>query len=230
MEDMRYFLDLYLNELGKKKYIPLNGEEQSNLIRKFREDGDMGAREKLINSMQRFICSRAMRFKENGLRYLDLIQEGNIGLLLSIDAYCFRVLFSSYAGEWIKGQMLTAKGKEAKRGFTPRRGKSYEIEPLDESILNAEKDFDEHIFKRELCSLVKEEINKNIRKEQDREMIRLLIEDNLRFDQHDKRSLTRKQIGKRIGKSKTTFDRRYAKCKEILRKRSLLKELYGSLD
>ena len=91
---------LYLNEIGK---IPLlTREEEVDLAIKVR-NGDEEAKKRFIESNLRLVVSIARKYVNRGLSFLDLIQEGNFGLMIAIDKYDvnkgFR--FSTYAMHWV---------------------------------------------------------------------------------------------------------------------------------
>lgn len=91
----------YLNQIGR---LPLlSAEEERDLGRKVRK-GDSDAKRKLVSHNLRLVVSVAKRYQHRGLSYLDLIQEGNLGLIRAAEKYDpergFR--FSTYATFWIK--------------------------------------------------------------------------------------------------------------------------------
>ena len=91
----------YLMEIGS---IPLlTNEEEQELARKI-ACGDELARKRFIESNLRLVVSIAKRYLNRGLSFLDLIQEGNIGLMISVDRYNFDkgYRFSTYATWWIR--------------------------------------------------------------------------------------------------------------------------------
>ena len=90
----------YLWEIGK--YPILSKEEEQSLFYRLK-NGDNSAREVLINSNLRLVASIAKMYINRGLSYLDLIQEGNIGLIIAIDKYDVNTFnrFSTYAYYWI---------------------------------------------------------------------------------------------------------------------------------
>lgn len=94
-------ITVYLKEIGR--YPLLNEKEEKELGIKLKE-GSEQARQKLINSNLRLVVSIAKKYSSKGLSFLDLIQEGNIGLVKAIDRYDvdkgFRV--STYATLWIR--------------------------------------------------------------------------------------------------------------------------------
>ena len=83
--DVRDLEKLYKTEIGK---IPLlSPEEELELFKKFKDEGDLEAREKLAEANLRLVVSIAAKFIGRGMDFLDLIQEGNFGLLKAIDKF-----------------------------------------------------------------------------------------------------------------------------------------------
>lgn len=98
---------LYLKEIGK---IPLlTPEEEYNLAKRMSE-GDPNAKKQLTEANLRLVVSIAKRYVGRGLPFLDLIQEGNIGLLKAVDKYDYTKgnKFSTYATWWIRQAITRA--------------------------------------------------------------------------------------------------------------------------
>ncbi len=118
MEDLnRNFnlISLYLNDI--QKYELLTKEEEYELLRKIREDKDEDARHLLILSNLRLVISVAKKSMGNGLLLIDLISEGNIGLIKAINKFDYEKghRFSTYAVWWIKQSIkkaVTNKGRD----------------------------------------------------------------------------------------------------------------------
>ena len=118
MEDLnRNFnlISLYLNDI--QKYELLTKEEEYELLRKIREDKDEDARHLLILSNLRLVISVAKKSMGNGLLLIDLISEGNIGLIKAINKFNYEKghRFSTYAVWWIKQSIKKAvinKGRD----------------------------------------------------------------------------------------------------------------------
>lgn len=98
---------IYLREIGE--YPLLSIEQQRDLALKILE-GDNKARELFINSNLRLVVNVAKRYIGNGLTFLDLIQEGNLGLITAVDKYDVKkgFNFSTYAIWWIRQAITKA--------------------------------------------------------------------------------------------------------------------------
>lgn len=92
---------VYLQEIGK---IPLLSREEEVELAKRVEQGDEKAREKLALANLRLVVSIAKKHRNRGLPFLDLIQEGNVGLMKAIEKFDYRkgYKFSTYATWWIR--------------------------------------------------------------------------------------------------------------------------------
>jgi len=97
-------LTLYLNDINR--YPLLSQKEELDLAKRLRE-GDREAAEKLITSNLRFVVKVANEYRSYGLRLMDLIQEGNIGLMLAVKKFDpekgHRLI--TYAVWWIKARI-----------------------------------------------------------------------------------------------------------------------------
>lgn len=100
-------LALYLKEINK---IPLlTHEEETDLALKAKA-GDEDAKKKIINANLRFVVNVAKKYQNHGIDLLDLISEGNIGLITAIDKFDVSkgYHFISYAVWWIRQSILKA--------------------------------------------------------------------------------------------------------------------------
>lgn len=104
---------MYLKEIGK---VPLlSAEEEVELARKM-ETGDMEAKKKLAEANLRLVVSIAKRYVGRGMLFLDLIQEGNLGLIKAVEKFDYKkgYKFSTYATWWIRQAITRAIADQAR--------------------------------------------------------------------------------------------------------------------
>ncbi|HAB66158.1 MAG TPA: hypothetical protein DCE23_02200 [Firmicutes bacterium] len=103
----------YLIEIGM--YPLLSFEEEVELAKKSQE-GDEKAKKKLAESNLRLVVSIARRYVNRGLLFLDLIQEGNLGLIKAVDYFDYKkgYKFSTYATWWIRQAITRAIGNDSR--------------------------------------------------------------------------------------------------------------------
>ena len=106
-------LKAYFREVGR--YPALKKEEVFELAYRMR-DGDPRAREKLINSNLRLVINIAKHYRSYGVPFLDLIQEGNVGLIRAVEKFdpSLNYQFSTYATWWIKFGIRKALSEQGK--------------------------------------------------------------------------------------------------------------------
>ena len=92
---------MYLKEIGK---VPLLSPEEEIELAKRMELGDENARKRLAEANLRLVVSIAKRYVGRGMQFLDLIQEGNLGLIKAVEKYDYSkgFKFSTYATWWIR--------------------------------------------------------------------------------------------------------------------------------
>jgi RNA polymerase primary sigma factor len=100
-------LDKYLQEIGKLKMI--TAEEEVDLARRI-HDGDLDARDRLINANLRFVVSVSKQYQNNGMSLPDMINEGNLGLIKAAERFdeTKGFKFISYAVWWIRQHIMVA--------------------------------------------------------------------------------------------------------------------------
>lgn len=104
---------MYLKEIGK---VPLlTAEEEKDLAMKM-EAGDMSAKKRLAEANLRLVVSIAKRYVGRGMLFLDLIQEGNLGLIKAVEKFDYRkgYKFSTYATWWIRQAITRAIADQAR--------------------------------------------------------------------------------------------------------------------
>jgi RNA polymerase primary sigma factor len=104
---------MYLKEIGRVSL--LKAEEEVDLAQRI-EKGEKKARAKLIQSNLRLVVSIAKRYLGRGMTFLDLIQEGNQGLMRAVEKYDWRrgYKFSTYATWWIRQAITRAIADQAR--------------------------------------------------------------------------------------------------------------------
>ncbi len=146
-----HLVGLYLREVGK--YDLLSAEEEADLARRTAK-GDQAARQKLILSNLRLVVNIAKRYRNQGLSLMDLIEEGNLGLIRAVEKFDYtrELRFSTYATWWIRqfvGRAIQNQGsmvrlpshkleglqkcREAFRKLTQQLGR----EPTEKELTNA---------------------------------------------------------------------------------------------
>jgi RNA polymerase primary sigma factor len=130
-------LSMYLRDIEK---IPLIGRDEEYDLAMRAKNGDSAARERLVNGNLRFVVSIAKQFQGRGLPLIDLISEGNIGLLTAIDKFEPEkgYHFISYAVWWIRQAILKAIGEKSRMIRLPMN-KSADLIQILQAKSNLEK-------------------------------------------------------------------------------------------
>ena len=104
---------MYLKEIGKVSL--LSAEEEIELAKKM-EEGDEEAKKRLAEANLRLVVSIAKRYVGRGMLFLDLIQEGNLGLIKAVEKFDYRkgYKFSTYATWWIRQAITRAIADQAR--------------------------------------------------------------------------------------------------------------------
>ena len=111
-------LQLFLRDIGKVQL--LTAEEEVDLAQRI-ERGSFDAKQKLVESNLRLVVLIAKSYRDQGLPFLDLIQEGTIGLVRATEKFDYRrgFKFSTYATWWIRQAVARALADKARTVRTP---------------------------------------------------------------------------------------------------------------
>ncbi len=104
---------MYLKEIGK---VPLLSADEEIELAKRMEIGDQNAKKRLAEANLRLVVSIAKRYVGRGMLFLDLIQEGNLGLIKAVEKFDYRkgYKFSTYATWWIRQAITRAIADQAR--------------------------------------------------------------------------------------------------------------------
>ncbi|GMB10886.1 MAG: RNA polymerase sigma factor RpoD [Candidatus Improbicoccus devescovinae] len=104
---------LYLRDIGK--IVLLTSEEEIDLALRIKE-GDLKAKEKLIRSNLRLVISIAKKYVGRGVHFLDLIQEGSLGLMKAVEKFDYKkgFKFSTYATWWVRQSITRSLADQAR--------------------------------------------------------------------------------------------------------------------
>lgn len=104
---------MYLKEIGK---VPLLSAEEEIELAQRMEEGDEAAKKRLAEANLRLVVSIAKRYVGRGMLFLDLIQEGNLGLIKAVEKFDYRkgYKFSTYATWWIRQAITRAIADQAR--------------------------------------------------------------------------------------------------------------------
>lgn len=104
---------MYLKEIGK---VPLLSADEEIQLAQRMENGDESAKKRLAEANLRLVVSIAKRYVGRGMLFLDLIQEGNLGLIKAVEKFDYRkgYKFSTYATWWIRQAITRAIADQAR--------------------------------------------------------------------------------------------------------------------
>lgn len=104
---------MYLKDIGR---VPLLSAEREVELAKRMEEGDEEAKRVLSEANLRLVVSIAKRYVGRGMQFLDLIQEGNLGLMKAVEKFDYRkgFKFSTYATWWIRQSITRAIADQAR--------------------------------------------------------------------------------------------------------------------
>ena len=94
-------LDLYLAQIGR---TPLLTKDEEQRLARLVEEGDELAKRRMVEANLRLVVSIAKKYRGHGVAFLDLIQEGTLGLVRAVEKFDWRrdLKFSTYATWWIR--------------------------------------------------------------------------------------------------------------------------------
>ena len=104
---------MYLKEIGT---VPLLSAEEEIRLAKRKADGDVNAKERLIEANLRLVVSIAKRYTGRGMSFLDLVQEGNLGLIKGVEKFDYTKGYrlSTYATWWVKQSVTRALADQSR--------------------------------------------------------------------------------------------------------------------
>jgi RNA polymerase sigma-32 factor len=141
-------LTLYLTEINR--FPLLSVEEEQRLAYRFRDEGDLEAAQTLITSNLRFVVKVAGEYRSYGMKVLDLIQEGNIGLMMAVRKFdpAKGVRLISYAVWWIRAYIqnhIISAWSLLKIGTTQAQRKLFfKLSQAKQAIINMTGEADLH--------------------------------------------------------------------------------------
>src|SRR5680860_387817 len=128
-------LQLFLKDIGKVRL--LTAQEEVDLAKRI-ERGDLDAKQKMLESNLRLVVSIAKNYRNQGLPFLDLIQEGTLGLVRAAEKFDYRkgFKFSTYATWWIRQAIARALADEKAESPYERAADILTKEALREALEN----------------------------------------------------------------------------------------------
>jgi RNA polymerase primary sigma factor len=158
-------LRLYLREIGK---VPLLTADQEVSLAKLIERGDMSAKQHMIEANLRLVVSIAKGYLGRGLSFLDLIQEGSLGLIRAVEKFDYRrgFKFSTYATWWIRQAVTRAIADKARTIRIP----VHMVEKLNK-VVHMERQLVQRLGREPLPEEIAEELE--IDPEEVREILRM---------------------------------------------------------
>ena len=227
---------MYLKEIGKVSL--LSADEEIELAKRM-EKGDEAAKKRLAEANLRLVVSIAKRYVGRGMLFLDLIQEGNLGLIKAVEKFDYRkgYKFSTYATWWIRQAITRAIADQARTIRIPVHmvetiNKLVSLEtPIGEEEDSHLGDFiqDDNVpvpADAAAFTLLKEQLVEVLSTLTDREQKVL----RLRFGLDDGRARTLEEVGKEFNVTRERIRQIEAKALRKLRHPSRSRKLKAYLD
>ena len=125
-------LEMYFEQI--RRYERLTHDQERELVQRVR-DGNDDARQRLVNANLRLVVSVAEKYTKDEQLLLDLIQEGNVGLMMAVDKFSssFNVHFATYAYPWITQYILRYIQSKLPAIYLPSR-KENEVRRLKKEL------------------------------------------------------------------------------------------------
>ena len=207
-------LKVYMNTI--QPFPLLNREEETKLAKKALA-GDKEAQEQLINSNLRLVVKIAHDFKGRGLPLIDLISEGNLGLIKAVNTFCptKNIKLATYASRCIENEIL----------MFLRKSSQYRNDLSIDEPLNIDYDGNELLLS-DILGTDDDIVNKGIETEAEREILRNAVSElgqrereimEMRFGLIDGKEKTQKEVADCIGISQSYISRLEKKIIKKLR-------------
>lgn len=175
-------VSLYLKDINR---IPLLSREEETSLALRAADGDKEAKDKIVSANLRFVVSIAKKYQNNGLDLLDLVNEGNIGLLTAIERFDVSkgYHFISYAVWWIRQAILKAISEKTKMIRLPlnRVNELMQIEKARKELSGGKSEEEELREVAEMVYMKPEQVKELLAISRDL----LSLDSTIRFDSSD---------------------------------------------
>ncbi len=175
-------VSLYLKDINR---IPLLSREEETSLALRAADGDKEAKDKIVSANLRFVVSIAKKYQNNGLDLLDLVNEGNIGLLTAIERFDVSkgYHFISYAVWWIRQAILKAISEKTKMICLPlnRVNELMQIEKARKELSGGKSEEEELREVAEMVYMKPEQVKELLAISRDL----LSLDSTIRFDSSD---------------------------------------------
>jgi RNA polymerase primary sigma factor len=211
---------VYFTEISKYKSLSI--DEEAELWKRYKELGDIRARDKIVNSNLKFVASVARQFMGLGLSYSDLIAEGNMGLMKAMEKFDYTKGYKtiSYSVWWIRQTILDALEKRNLMQ-AEELPKDYEkqVDSENESV---------YINKNETTECFDDSIAEVMKQSEDKSFVSLLFKElndkeksiiEKYFGLNGEKEMTLEEIGNYYGLTKERV--RQIKCDAFTKMRSV---------
>ena len=224
---------MYLKEIGK---VPLLSAEEEIELAKKMETGDQDSKKRLAEANLRLVVSIAKRYVGRGMLFLDLIQEGNLGLIKAVEKFDYRkgYKFSTYATWWIRQAITRAIADQARTIRIP----VHMVETINKLIRVSGEEEDSHLgdsIQDDNVPVPADAAAFTLLKEQLVEVLGTLTEREqkvlrLRFGLDDGRARTLEEVGTEFNVTRERIRQIEAKALRKLRHPSRSRKLKDYLD